>query len=78
MIPSSTTVATAATEIKRVKIANLPAEEVVTHSDGDQFSGIAVRATKEQIVLRFEPNALEEQRRTEELNERIRKYGKAF
>lgn len=76
--PSSATMAEATTEAQKVDIASPPSEAVVTHGDENHFSGVAVRANKEQVILRFEPKALEERRKTEELNERIRKYGKAF
>lgn len=77
-ISSSVSTADAAIQVEMVPVTNLPAEAVITHQDEDHFSGVAVRVNKAQVVLRFEPKALEDQRRTEMLNERIRKYGKAY
>jgi hypothetical protein len=74
---SGGTVATATQDLKEIRIVSSPIE-TVTHSGEEHFSGVAVRVNNQPIVLTFEPHALEEQRKTEELNARIRKYGKAF
>ena len=77
-ITSSGTIGAAATNVEIVQIAPEIKEAVVTYSDEEHFSGIAVRVSKGPVVLRFEANALKQQRETEQMNERIRKYGKAY
>lgn len=77
---SCSTKASAATLMQAVTIATFP-EATDTQTDDSVIGGIPVRIQENAdsvIVIQFQPKALEEQRKTEEMNERIEKYGKAY
>jgi hypothetical protein len=75
--PPSGTVSASVACMTSVQIAPVSGE-IVTQSEQVQFSGVSVRATISPVSLKFQPSALADQQALEKMNERIRKYGKAF